>query len=266
MNHQRVLPFTAQHRFKLINRRNFTLIELLVVISIIAILVSILLPALNNAREKGRQSACLNNLKQIGLAHNMYGVDFREFIAPWKESTNVWKQFVGEYELKGTMGSGAGWGGKIYPYLGGKGKWKIYVCPSDPVKRDLTDTTSNATNGTGASYMINSTPSTSSQWGGVGYDSPTVQKWYRFPQARTPARTCLNSEEPFKSPSYPIGGYFGIFSRPWYSGRYVPIHFKGANVAYIDGHAELVSIYPTFTVGSEPYQTSNILRPFYFIR
>ena len=59
-------------------RRGFTLIELLVVIAIIAILAAILFPVFARAREKARQSSCLSNLKQIGLATLAYVQDYDE--------------------------------------------------------------------------------------------------------------------------------------------------------------------------------------------
>ena len=59
-------------------RRGFTLIELLVVIAIIAILAAILFPVFAQAREKARQTACVSNLRQIGLAFGMYTEDYDE--------------------------------------------------------------------------------------------------------------------------------------------------------------------------------------------
>jgi len=59
-------------------RRGFTLIELLVVIAIIAILAAILFPVFARAREKARQTACLSNVKQIGLGLLMYAQDYDE--------------------------------------------------------------------------------------------------------------------------------------------------------------------------------------------
>ncbi len=69
-------------------RSGFTLIELLVVIAIIAILAAILFPVFAQAREKARQTACLNNNKQIGTSLLMYAQDFDETLPGWTHIPN----------------------------------------------------------------------------------------------------------------------------------------------------------------------------------
>jgi prepilin-type N-terminal cleavage/methylation domain-containing protein len=73
---------TCKGRWNLSRANGFTLVELLVVISIIALLVSILMPALSKARDQAKRIMCASNLRQIGLAYNMYALENEEKTPP----------------------------------------------------------------------------------------------------------------------------------------------------------------------------------------
>ncbi|GAB4462230.1 MAG: hypothetical protein OHK0029_28720 [Armatimonadaceae bacterium] len=106
----------------------FTLIELLVVIAIIAILAAILFPVFAQAREKARQTTCISNCKQIGLAIMMYAQDYDEYYP-----RSQW------FEVPNPSGGGSGqhlWTHDVRPYIRNGNEWGtggVFTCPSHPV-------------------------------------------------------------------------------------------------------------------------------------
>ena len=94
-------------------RRGFTLIELLVVISIIAILMALLLPAVQQARESARKTQCANNLKQIGLAFHNYHDAHRQFPPAYIANTLHPNRDPDTYDGP----SGFAWGALSLPFL-----------------------------------------------------------------------------------------------------------------------------------------------------
>ncbi len=131
-------------------RTGFTLIELLVVISIIALLVGILLPALGAARRTAQNSQCLSNIRQMDTAAMSFAADHR-FHVQLSSSDTVWlaSSTTIPSVLRGKQASYAGGGGRIkdwasaiVPYMGGDPNddfesadtkvSKAFICPSDP--------------------------------------------------------------------------------------------------------------------------------------
>ncbi|UCF15347.1 MAG: prepilin-type N-terminal cleavage/methylation domain-containing protein [Phycisphaerales bacterium] len=115
-------------------RKGFTLIELLVVIAIIAILLAILMPAMNRVKEQGRRSSCLNNLRQLTLAWIMYADEHDDMLVngdtgeygihpdqtPWVLAD--WRSGMTDLQKINAIKKGALW-----PYVK---DLKLYKCPT----------------------------------------------------------------------------------------------------------------------------------------
>jgi len=120
-------------------KRGFTLIELLVVIAIIAILAAILFPVFAQAREKARQARCVSNLRQLGLAVQMYVIDHEAY--PMMSSPS--------YVSPRTR-----WPDYIFPYVKNE---QIFICPSanraDVLKKQFAHDQTKVYGGYGYNYQ-----------------------------------------------------------------------------------------------------------------
>ncbi|MEN6549308.1 MAG: DUF1559 domain-containing protein [Armatimonadia bacterium] len=200
-------------------RKGFTLIELLVVIAIIAILAAILFPVFAKAREKARQTSCLNNLKQIGTAFIQYAQDYDERMPLWglnitqTDATMPGTLFITAYNGS-TTGYLTSWMDITYPYIKNR---QVFVCPS-AVNREA-----NA-----PSYGYNRLVS-----GYIGGPAPKS-----LGQITRPAEIILCLDYASRYGSYANVGEYNTFKA---AGNYVCPHNDGTNVNFCDGHSKWLS-------------------------
>ncbi len=193
-------------------KRGFTLIELLVVIAIIAILAAILFPVFARAREKARQTSCLNNCKNMALANVMYSGDYDDYLVPtyirWPSAGGGWAGY-------------AYWTDLLQPYIK---NLQIYRCPSsDPPAWPR-----------GSSGFLDY---------GINYylvGSPSSASFIKAAEIKYPAETLVIAESAWteNTDDYHTSNAYCVQISP-HPARFIPArHNGGAHIVYVDGHAK----------------------------
>jgi len=180
----------------------FTLIELLVIIAIIAILMTILLPALNKAQEMGRRIVCINNLKQLVLVSHSYISDNNEWLPPCR-----W----------GFLGSE--WDDFLKPYV--NGGIEVFICPSN-----ISEASS-----TGTNYAYNQRVGDTQAGGGAAYNQLP-----KLSMVSKPTKAGLIMD--FKIST---GGRFFDSDALYNVSHGDHRHSGSLNLSFLDGHAEWIS-------------------------
>ncbi|MFO7946783.1 MAG: DUF1559 domain-containing protein [Armatimonadota bacterium] len=194
-------------------KRGFTLIELLVVIAIIAILAAILFPVFARAREKARQSACLNNCKQMGLAFNMYLQDYDEtlpFACIRYESAAVRPWHGGSSTVHW-------WPDELFPYVKNH---QIFYCPS------------NGEDAIGYGYNVRL-----GYYGNHPTRSGPIYDGVKLADIEYPSQTVCIADR--HEGDYPSSSWYRLWNSSMNNpDRWTTIHNGGLNIVFCDGHAK----------------------------
>jgi len=197
--------------------RAFTLIELLVVIAIIAILAALLLPTLAKAKQKGLSAECLSNLKQWGLAAQLYAGDNRDFLPKEGVQTPTATQLNNPAFEAWYIGLPAVMNFPLYRDM----PWRtnpavtpaktIWLCPANSRRCDASSVTNNLFH-----YCWNEALD------GIGAND---QDYVKTTSIHNPSRTVLL----FDTKNLPAIGTNNFV--------HTNLHSKGANISFVDGHS-----------------------------
>jgi len=246
-----------------IRPEGFTLIELLVVIAIIAILAAMLLPALAKAKEKASRTMSLNNLKQWGLAQNLYIGDSNEILPATKiptgtpgtgptynEDAPTWADLTGiefNNKINNTSYGRDAWFNALPSYIASMPLWQYATIANGPANFNNTHSIYHCPTATGEGvdptrqgntiYVPFNYGMNSKGTDGLAANTLLTTSMIRhsdafvlFSEVRT-----LVAETPYAAPGT---SYQKIICTPQvYTTRFSSRHSAGADIAFLDGHA-----------------------------
>lgn len=223
-------------------KRGFTLIELLAVIAIIVLLLSILSPALVKARDRGYQSVCMSNVRQVNLAIIQQSGENNGLVTSpnWgTRNQHGWLTYVNRWPNLETLQTGLCW-----PYLN---NYKVYRCPADIQPRpgdtervtwydqDTRMVTTYNMNGSACGF------------GKKPFLSPPEERWDSYKMTEFLPSDVLFWEGNENAPSK--GYWWDGANYPWEG--LTSRHFDGGTIASLDGRVERISTPAYYALSSQ---------------